>query len=445
MTKKRIIEAGKSLLIILLLASALVLARETNLFNGKLTSVPMVRNIAQRFRSLAERDSSPDGSDRENRPFSPAASPFFMAVTWEDGARYGVKYDDAQLNQLYGRFSVALGEALGSSGKAEPVTDAEWKEALSGAGVFFDFLYDQPLSVLSGWLGSSINDVSASHTVRHLCLAGAGDDLVLYYIRSKDGRAYRCDTALDFSYISPQLENYAPNGAQFAFELGEKFKLLYPYTMLLKELPEISSVTVTNPLHSKVTPESLLSIFNMNSFVANSYTETDGSVVYVEGSTESESTLRVDSSGSVSYSQTGMGNLKVSGTGPIPGTVQVIEKAFSLVNGSLGAWCGDAALSLSKIAYNPLEQTYTVCFDYIVNGLPVFLAGGERAAEIKVKNGVISKAALNFREFGPGSELQTHLPEIQAAAAVMAKYGEGEPLLVYEETGSEISAVWVKN
>jgi hypothetical protein len=367
-----------------------------------------------------------------------------MAVTWEEGARYGVKYDEAGLSELYGRFSVALGEALGSSGNAEPVDEKEWKAALSGAGVYIDFLYDQPLSVLSGWLGSSINQVSASHTARHLCLARDGNDLAMYYIRSEDGQAYRCDTALDFPYISPQLENYAPNGAQFAFELGDSYKLLYPYAMLLKELPEISSVTAGNPLHSKVTPDSLLSIFNMNSFVANSYTETDGSVVYVEGSAESESTLRVSPSGRISYSQTGAENLKVPGSGLVPTTAQVIEAAFSLVNGSLGAWCGDAALGLSKIVYSPTNEAYTVCFDYIVNGLPVLLAGGERAAEIQVRHGAISKAVLNFREFALGSEVEEPLPEMQAAA-VVASGGGGEPLMVYEESGNEIRPVWIIN
>jgi len=444
MSRKRLIEAGKTLLIVLLVANAVFLAGQTGLFSGKFSALPIVKTIAHKFRFVADGSSSQSGSDRANGSFSSAAAPFFMAVTWEDGSRYGLKYDQAGLSELYGRFSVALGEALGSSGKAEPVDEKEWKAALSGAGVFIDFLYDQPLSVLSGWLGSGVNQVSASHASRQLCLAKSGDDLALYYIRSEDGQAYRCDTALDFSYISAQLENYAPNGAQFAFEMGGSFNLLYPYTLLLKELPEIGSVKAENPLQSKVTPDSLLSIFGMNSYVANSYTETDGSVAYVEGGAESERILRVAPSGSVSFSQTQSRSLKAADSDGVPTAARAVEAAYSLVKDSLGAWCGDAALGLSEIAFSPRDGACTVCFDYTINGLPVLLAGGKHAAEIHVRDGAVTKAVLNFREFARGAEAEEPLPEIQAAA-VVASGGGGEPLLVYEESGGEIRPAWIIN
>ena len=204
--KRRIIELGKDLIILLLIASALLLGFRSG--------------VIDRLRRNIDPAGQPDGP--VSTSVSAAAVPFVIAVVGEEsGGRCGQTYGVARVGETYERFSAVLGEALGSSGNPEQISEAQWRAALSGPGVFFDFLYDQPLSLLAGWLGTEIVGGAASHTARRICLSLEGDRLALYYIRARYGEFYRCDTALSSSTLSARLKENPANGALFAFELDE--------------------------------------------------------------------------------------------------------------------------------------------------------------------------------------------------------------------------------
>ena len=67
--------------------------------------------------------------------YAPAAAPYCIVLTPEDGAHCAVMYSGEELAETYGRFSAMLGEALGSSFGAEAVTEDDWRAALGGQGL----------------------------------------------------------------------------------------------------------------------------------------------------------------------------------------------------------------------------------------------------------------------------------------------------------------------
>ena len=99
--RKKLIEFGKWVLIAALTVSALLLGNMTGVFSG------------------VGSDGVLPGDDTTaiSGNLTAAAVPYIMAATPDaHSGRYGVTYDTNRVEELYNRFSAALGEALGSSG-----------------------------------------------------------------------------------------------------------------------------------------------------------------------------------------------------------------------------------------------------------------------------------------------------------------------------------------
>ena len=158
-------ESGKSVLIVALAISALVLAYHVGLFSG-LTGLGGVLGESVRQEDIA------------GAAYVSAASPFTVVVTPEAGTHCAVQYDGQSLESVYARFSPSLGEALGSSGTPTPVTEEEWYSALAGQGVYFDYLDEQYIPVLARWLGTDVTGGAALHMARRFCLARSGSELL---------------------------------------------------------------------------------------------------------------------------------------------------------------------------------------------------------------------------------------------------------------------------
>ena len=413
--KKRLVELGKDLLILLLIASALLLARQTGALG--------------RLRPAGERQGEQGGTVSSG--VTAAATPFAMAVVGETYGRCGLTSGAERVAEMYDRFSAPLGEALGSSGEPEEVSETAWREALAGPSVYFDYLYDQPLSLLSVWLGTEIGGGAASHTARRLCLALEGDALALYYIRARYGEFYRCETALSASSLTTRLSEYSANGAAFAFELSETAGTVDAYTLLEAGMPEYSRVSAVNPLRDPALLASLPLLFEFGS--VRSYSEADGTVFV-----EDDATLRVSSGGTVSY-RCKTGALRL---GKADMSLQAaVEAARSFCQGGPGASCGAAALGLSSLGYDQENNTYTIGFEYAVDGVPVRLTDGP-AVELTISNGALREAVLRYRAYTQEADGILPLPRAQALAAADAM-GGGSLTLTYVDTMRAVNLQWL--
>jgi hypothetical protein len=420
----RAMNTVRNAVIILLLCSAAVLAAHSGLFG--LSS-----------RNSAQASSGQTGGKSQSAAGSAAikaAGPYVIAVTDDSGSHCGLMYDGAALVQAYDGLSAYLGEALGSAGDPEKVDEKEWRQALGSVGVYFDFGYDEPLSLLASGLNVSMTSGAGGHSAARFCLRADGDAAELYYLRSKDGGYYKCTTAVSSDTMTSKLGAFTPNGASFLFETDYDYDLVDRYFLLPQGQAAIHSVTAKNPVGTDFDAATLTALFSMNGYLASHYPESDGTEVYVE----SGSTLRIGTDGTVTYRNTDAASSGGDGDAALK---TAVARAGQIVSATVGSAGGIAAVGLDSVEYSQTDGAYVVRYCYEINGMPVSL-GAEDAAEITVTGGKVTGAVLNFREYSYSGEDDAPLPALQAMAVVQAK-GGGMPLLCYVDDGSTVSAGWI--
>jgi hypothetical protein len=414
MNKRRFLEWGKTALIVLLAFSAIRLTDRTGLFHNLSAGTAAVP-------VAGEETAAPVSRSRL------AAQPLTVVITSAENAHYGVKYNSDALSEIYGWLTASLGEALGSAGTPESVSAEEWERALGGMGVYFDYLYVQPVSSLSHRLGVEIAPDLGQHAARRFCLAVEEESVALYYIREKDGMAYRCATALNSDRLTERLAGYVPGGARFAFET--EVDAVDPYYCILDEIAPVSIVAASNPIQG-TDGGAVLAAFGMNRLVANHYAEAAGTQVYVEG----ESSLRLAAAGRVIFV-----SLRDTAEGE-RGEAVLISDAYDLLMRLPGM--ENQNLQMSGISYDAAGGTYTVRFDYVVDGIVVCFPDRECAAELPYDvGGALRRGDVLCRSYAvSGTGLP--MPEAQALAVVEA-LGGGEPMLCYADSGGSADPTWV--
>jgi len=375
---------------------------------------------------------SGDGSDH-------AANPVFLMTTAEDGSHYAVKYDSEGKEKIITQFSAYLGEALGSSASLEKISTNQWKLALSDIGIFFDYLYPQPLSSIASWLGVETTGEASLKYARRFFLGRDDGYLVLYFIDESDGSIYRRKTTFKFASFESKIGEFPAGNAEFAFELGNEYEELDPYYIFSYESEKLKKFTVSNPIREGLDKTRLLSYFGMNSKIVSEYSEADGSVVYVEG----EKTLRFEASGKVLFTASGGSGITISGDPNAMKITDLISVCYEIVQNSLVQTVGDGEVGLTDVSSVTDPQNCTLHFGYFASGIPVVLPGNSSAASFEVRGGTLIRAELYFRKYTFSGETTLALPEKQATE--IAKSSGGEPLLVYEDKQDTISCEWIFN
>ena len=426
--RSRLIEWGKTLLILLLAASAIYLLGETQFSEGMLSRV---QNLLS--------STTPDQEENFVGQTDPAVvRPMRVVMTLEGGQRYGVQYDLTETDAAFSSVSTLLAEALSSAGAPKKINERAWRDGLSQAGIWMDLYYPLPLSVLSGHLDDVQRSTTASDAVRRLCLASGKDDSVeLLYIREYDGAFYSCTTTLSRrTHLDPVLADQSANGATFAFEVPG-MENVAPY-LLLTAKPQPVIYRAENPLVSD--DARIAELLKALSFQSRG-NELDPLIggLQVEGN----DSLRLQENGMLSFHTLGDTEFRfLLSENTRQGALDYTQE---LANATVGKWCEGAGLCLAGVqeSADGLEILYQYCLD----GIPVELPGETAAARFAVRNGAVTDFTLYFRAYSPTDEVTRILPERQAAAALGSDAGEENELtLIYQDGGGEtVSAGWIAN
>ena len=420
MSKRRLIEWGKNLVILLLTASALYL----------LTMTPLVQDsgLADLF---APRVEQPGGEV----VLSAAAHPSRMAVMGGNG-RYGLQYDQEAVDELFARMGPLLGEGLTSSGEPRSVSEQDWQSYLIRSGIYYDFDRSIPLSALGSWLDPD-GVCSLEGTARRILLtAGENDRVWLCYQDGADGRFYACTTELSCSlHLEPLVNSEEGNAAQFAFENEELSRLLRPYT-LVTEGGNGEIYTAVNPLDAYGEEAAVLKKL---SFGSDSHAPVSGGEAYLDGSAR----LEVTEGGTLIYNDGQQRKYPVAAAGEHATVAEVIEAARQLAEGTMGTRCGQARLYLESV--RETQDGYRVRFGYRLNGSAVWLYEEGWAAEFLIREGCISEFTMHFRAYSDSGEKALLLPMNQAAVILPGLTDEARELVIqYRDRGGEtVSPGWV--
>ena len=417
MTKQKALDWLRRGAIAALFVTALLLLRHTGYYSG-------FRNMLLGSVDSGEKT---DVIDSETVHAAVYIQPLAVTVCGADGgARYGAAYDE-NTAALFRRFSVELGEALGSAGDPVEIDEEAFRDCLAGCGVSFRFICPLQLRLLSGWLGTEMSGTAADDSASFLCLSASETAVSLCY-RTTEGRTFRCATAAKPDMLRSRTTEYPPNGALFAWETD---RVADGDFLLLQDAPDRSMIGSAVVLPQGGDRDALLRAMGMNSFVASSYSESDGTEVYVND----ETSLRINPSGTVFFRRAAGPNAKSGGD-----LAAAVDGAWRVAERSIGLYCGDAAVSFAGASYNESQRTVTVLLDYTVDGVPVSMASGH-AAEIVFRDDVLIQARLQFRSLALTQEKTALLPYLQAAAIAAAK--DAEPALVYLDAGDAMECNWV--
>ena len=437
------LERLKSLLIVLLTLSALVLTLRVLLFNELAGQGPRgwLDNLSSLFRQeQAASTADPDGVI----PSSAAAQPVRMSV-FDGSERFAVQYDTAQADQLFSSLSILLSEALSSASAPSEVTEQTWREALCSPGVWLDFLGDIPLEALCAWMVEGGNNSALTAAARQLAVArNDGGGVSLYYHNVEDGLYYACRTAVAYEgHMDELVTGYGGNGASFVFELEENggYDGLDPYVLLSAATPSPAVYRASNPL-SGTDAETVAGLQAELSFQAPS-----DAVYAIPGGLRmrlGRETLEIGGDGTVTYHTSeetptrypvGQGDYNLT---------ELVETARRLAANTVGRSCGAAQLYLAGVETEE-DGAVAVCFAYSLSGATVLLPEDGYAARFTVRDGQITDYTLRFRSYEETAERSILLPERQAAAALDALSPEGrELLLCYTDNGGDtVQAGWV--
>lgn len=438
----RFVELIKTLLIVALAITAVALVGRIQLYSPLPAASKWLDSIVHLFHDA---DTAP-GSQSGQAGLSTGLRPVCLAVCNEDG-RYGVQYDSETLGSaLETQLGGLLGEALADAGNAYPVTQDEWREALSmqDASVYYDFLGSVPLSALSVWLGGEQNSALTGDARRLLLAPGSGTSALLYYTTGSEGPYYACTTTVETdSRLRPVTADYTPNNAVFAFQQEDRYPKLGPYVMILPDPPSPSVYQASNPIGTAGTDvmDTLLRNLDFHPQTSAVYEAADGKRVR-----EGTDMLLISGDGTVSFhaSVSQDPRYPVTSAGAAPSRGELVEAARALVEHGLGVWCGDAGFYLIGTETGP-DGLVTVYFGYLLNGAAVELGEDSYAARVVLKDAYISDFTLRFRTYQKMETISAVMPEIQAAAAMNAIRPKGNELLLcyLDGGGSQVTAGWV--
>ena len=403
--KSKIIELTKTLLLIALTCSAVYLTILANsYYNLKL---PFVGTKGEETVAVTG-----------DNTVSEASKPVKMAVMNAYG-RYAAIYSSDNVEQMYDSLGKYLGEALGTMGQSEEVSQETVMERLGAQGIFYEFPGHVNLSALAAWLGAGLPSAAEDPAAEMFVISLDDSGEILCY-RTADGW-YSCPIELRDD-IAADVDIYRPNNISFAFELVQtesSFDDIEGFCLVDNQPvpPRVTARSMTAQLR-----ETVASYLGFNPYSDSSYIEDNGDEVF----TANNSMLRLETGGLLTFNAPSSGIRSIS-------AADRIELARSALMELVSP--GEAKLYFSGEEYE--NGAYTLSFDYYVSGIRVITGTGS-GAQVVVEGGEITRITVWLRSYVKTDSTESLLPAVQAAAMK-----DGRLEVVYTDNGMEtLTAGW---
>lgn len=390
---KRLIELGKSILIVLLICSLLLLFMAA-IPMDTIRDVPWLSQLMQPIAPLLGLTQAELTYVEAAPTILDAAQPVSISVRNSAG-RSSAIWDFAALDAAYESLGSYLGQALDTAEIFTKVSQYQLQTVLSGTSVYFQYGCPLPASLLASWLGATLE--AAVPEVSGCILSVSGSAVRLYLVGET---SYVADTPLDAGELDALLEAYRPDGSQLAFEAGASLSSL---SLIPGNTCAVPAASVSDPITSRFV-EQLATDLGFNPYGETRYTDTGGSIHF----SEANCALEITADGRILLTSAAEDRFAAAG----PDIAALVETARQLVSLATGDNLGAGRLYLSGLAQTEAE---TVCtFDYLVSGIPVVLDGGS-AATVTFTGQAVTEMTVRPCTFTASGELLYPLPVAQAA------------------------------
>ena len=414
------LERGKSLLILLLTLSAGYLIVQFGLFQGL--------DLFSHQESGAAVGSLPEDPDLSGPEGTLTLRPIRMVLQGE-GGRYGVQYSQSGIQGLFeSTFGNLLREALSAAEQPEPITEEQWRESLTGEGVwvYYDFVRPLPLGEVSVWLNNTERRPDWEWGVRRFLLIELDGRRQLLCRDEDTGQYYRFSLPEGGGEPLPYLiGSYQPNGARFAFEDPAAFGALAPDTLILREPPGMVVYGVSNPLKdlTEGDMDELLRGMSFNPKVVSRISVADG-----QRFQDGLDSLGLTEEGTITFHsrQGGTNRYPVAEMTP----VALVERSRELLSHVMEKRLGDGTYDLRSVDVSEDGERAEVFFEYRLDGTPVQVSQEGWAAYFAFTEGELLDFTIHAKQYTRTETPSPVLPEVQAAAAMVRLLQEGKELLL---------------
>ena len=390
--KRRLVELGKDILIVLLISSLLLLSmmaipvetiRGSERLSRMLQPLAPLLGLSQAELAYVE----------TTQPVLDAAQPVVISVNSPAG-RTTAMWDFAALDGAYDTFGGQLGQALDTAQLLTKVGDTQVRQALTAPGVYFRYGTSLPASLLASWLGAVLQTESVDADA--FLLAVEDGAVVLYFLGE---HAYRSQTQLEAAALEALMEPYRPDGSRFAFEAD--YDLAYD-VLLPGGSVELPAAVASSPCDSRYIDE-LATALGFNPYDETRYTDDDG-VTFLS---EPNCALEIAASGHVVLTSSAQERFRAA-SAELAAQVEQARQLVELVNGVSGA----GRVYLSGVM---ASEEQTVCsFSYLFSGIPV--SGAQQAATVTFSGRDMVRLEAQVYSFALTGETLYPLPVAQAAA-----------------------------
>ena len=414
---RRQIDRIENILIAVLACTAIFLAGETNIF--------------QAFAGQgAGQDSSASYSGIQTTEI-PDTAPVALMVQ-NDLGRWGVRYDQDQVDQLYRTgLKDLLVHSLDRMERPRSSSQEAWQQAVTqeDAWVCYDF----------------------QHSIPYVSAAGPQGDGRIFLVTLRGGQAeslYAFDPDTEEYWVSKigtaglampaAAQELAPNEAMFAFEHQELAEALPGHMMVLPEAPACLVYNAENPLEGldQAGLESLLETAGFNLQAVSIYESADSTVVR-----EGADTLRIQQDGTVIYHGSESGEARYRARSSWEGDLRA--QAEELLDRLVGQGAGEARF-FCQGAEEETDGRVVLTYCYQLNGVSVSLNEKGGAARFAFRGEDLLSFELTFRHYEVTEASCAVPPERQAAAAAEAQGHGGKELQLYhrDDGTGQTRALW---
>ncbi len=418
--KKRILEAGKSLLIVALSCTLLLLTIAA-MPKEMIRSTPWLSNVLQPLAPFLGLQEAELAYVEDAQPVLNAAQPLRITVSNTAG-RYTAQWDFSSLDSAFDMLGGLLGQAVDTAEEFTEVSTNQLTTALSHPNVCFDYGFPISAQLLGSWLNAA--SVEADGSGEQYILAVEEEQVNLYLF----GKDRLCAaTSVDAAALLTVLESVKPDGSLYGFETDTR---LHPLALFPGSSPRMETAETSNPCDTRYL-EALATALGFNPYDENRYTDNAG----VTWFSETNCSLQIDTSGRVLLSSTSVDRFQSDSDT----TEALVELARELVQLTVENVLGEARIYLNGVTHTGTETTVT--FDYVLRGIPVVCSGGS-AATVTFSGQSLTEMSVQVMSFACTGETVQLLPPAQAAA--ITPLG-GELELQYVCTGiGPMGAGWTK-
>ena len=340
-------------------------------------------------------------------------------------------------SEVYESVGTLLSEAVGSAGTCAHVSAPVFERALSGSGIYFDFVCALPSELLFG--RTLMGESGALSAVRRALLAPSDEtqNASLYVEDEKQGLCV-FSTAVSAATLNDYLALAEEDNVSFAFEL-EDAQRLEPYTVLPAQPPELFVLAASNPIAVQSRIDAVLDTLDFNPHTQSRYTETSGASVILGD----DRSLRIHPNGTVRFEGTAddpCALLRVDTVSEAPTLSEAANVCRVLLETLLAAAGTQTQIYLCDVVQEGRAIRFT--FDYMIDGTPLHFSDGSRAAELTIEGNCVTRFSLRMRNYVPQAEIAQLLPVAQVLP-IAEHYGRSEPSICYLDGGERVSADWI--